>query len=315
MYRISGYRRIAETGSTRDARIAGKRLPANSNAMAAAIATANVQPSPGETPAAAPASRDRRVRERAARHDANQHQDRGFARDHRENRARRGAKRDAHADLLRALRDRERQQAVNADGREQEREHGKRRDHAELHAARRRLERDDLIHRPHVGDRLLRIDAANDLADRCGERRWIAAGYVHGEIVREVPDQRSVADLPVGRIHLRLARPLESADFHIPDDTDDDALGERERERVSNRIASGHNRCASDSLTIAAAWRSAVSDALKSRPRRSGIAIVLKYSGVTNRRLAVSPPPRIVAWPFNVTGQMPPPRTSGRPPM
>ena len=58
--------------------------------------------------------------------------------------ASRGAERDADANLLRALGDCERQQTVDPDAREHERNHGKGADHAELRGSRRGVVVDEI---------------------------------------------------------------------------------------------------------------------------------------------------------------------------
>ena len=86
------------------------------------------------------------------------------------------AERHAHADLLRALRDGEREQAVDADRREHERNHGEGAEHANLHGAatpsRGRRSRSSVCT---FDDRLLGIGPPDDRAQRRRQRPASAA--------------------------------------------------------------------------------------------------------------------------------------------
>ena len=76
------------------------------------------------------------------------------------------AERHAHADLLRALRHREGEQAVNADRRQHEGDDCERRQHAHLVGPGRRFEIHDLRQRLHFGDGQPRIGAMDDAVNR-----------------------------------------------------------------------------------------------------------------------------------------------------
>ena len=218
--------RITDAGSIRDARHAGTRLPASVITHTNPSATASVGPVRRRHADEQRLQRPpRRPRRRHAEHGAHRRQQHPLAQHHRQDPARCGADRHAHADLLRAIRHGERQQPVDADRRQQERQPGERQDHAELRAPRRHLRADDIVEEAHVRHRLLGIDLAHDGAQRRQQQRRIAA-RTHREILRRVEGQPAVLDLPVRHIHLRLAVALEPAHAHVTDDADDGALGE-----------------------------------------------------------------------------------------
>ena len=76
------------------------------------------------------------------------------------------AERHAHSNLVRALHDEERHDAVNSDGGENERDRGKNSEQHDREMSRRDGFGDHLLKRAHVGNRLRGIDCLNFAADR-----------------------------------------------------------------------------------------------------------------------------------------------------
>ena len=183
----------------------------------------------------------------------------------------------------------------------------KRGEHAHLHQTWRGLTVDDVREQPHVRDRLLRIGARENLANRRRQSRRRGRG-LHHQILRRVVGQAAVRPLRGRQVHLRLAVALEPAH-----------LGCRQRRRrwsVSRKAMmkrrpsagwpAGTKSRTNDSLTTATCGCRPVSVSMTSRPRRSGMPIVSKKPGVTKRRLADARFGGRLRAAGRITGQMPP---------
>ena len=159
-------------------------------------------------------------REEHAERDADRREHEAAPEDHADDVARLGAEGDPDADLPRALGHREREQPVDPDAREQERDGREGEKRPRLKTARRGVRPDDLGERLDVGDRNLRIGPRDDFPKGRQQRRRRDRG-AHDEELRNEPAEVAVFLLPVGEVDLRLAFALQAAYPDVADDADD----------------------------------------------------------------------------------------------
>ena len=103
-----------------------------------------------------------------------------FAHHEIEDAARAAAERDPHRDLARALRDQVGEDAVEADGREQQRHHAEPERELGGRASVEQRPLHELVHRPHVEERQLAVERRDRRAQRRRER-GVARPRLHGE--------------------------------------------------------------------------------------------------------------------------------------
>ena len=187
------------------ARRAGMRLPVRAIRTQRAMAAAKVGTSAGSTPASRarmllPASQAAAAPNRmpaAERRAASRE-------DHAEDVAALRSEREAHADFLGAAGHGEGEQAVNADGGEQEGDGGEGGERAHLYGARFGFGFDDIAEHAHVGDGQLGIGGGDDAAQR-GNDGSGRGGSAQNEVLGHVPDDVAIGDLLIRDVDLRLA--------------------------------------------------------------------------------------------------------------
>ena len=112
-----------------------------------------------------------------AKHDAYPCRSETLGQDQRKNRCAVGAERLANAELAHALRDTEGQNAIDADAREDQGNSPKQAEQSHGRFPGLKRSRDPLIHRPDVGDRLLRIDRSDRGTNGRYQRLRIEPGF------------------------------------------------------------------------------------------------------------------------------------------
>ena len=111
-------------------------------------------------------------------------------------------------------------------------------EHPDLHRARRGLKIDDVGHRSHVGDRLLRIRLLDDAAHRRHQLRERRRG-ADDQLLRRVSPEPAVVHLFVRQVDLRLAAAFEPAHANVADDADDRPILPGKVELPAQGILSG----------------------------------------------------------------------------
>jgi hypothetical protein len=158
------------------------------------------------------AGRDER-RAQQADQDSQPGQRESLANHHADHVPRRGAERHPYADFLCPLFDKVGDDAVNPDGRQDERQRGEHADHHHRKPPLREARREDGRHRLHAEQGEVGVDLLNGLAHRTLESGRIA-GRLHHE--RDV----QVRALPETAIHLGRGLRLELHCLHVTDDAD-----------------------------------------------------------------------------------------------
>ena len=129
---------------------------------------------------------------------------------------------EAHADFLGAAGYGEREQAMYADGGEQEGDGGEGGERVHLQASGFGFGGDYVAQHTHVGDRQLGIGAGDDAAQGGNEGRgWY--GSAQDEIFRQVVNDVAIVDLAIGNVDLRFAFTLQAASADVADHADDGA--------------------------------------------------------------------------------------------
>ena len=109
--------------------------------------------------------------------------------------------------------------AVDADGGEDERQRREQAEHDHVEAAAAERAGDALVHRPHVGDRLIGIEAVHLVTDGRNRRERVAR-RAHGDVHR--PDRPAVEQrLAIRHVQLRPIARVEAAVLDVAGDADD----------------------------------------------------------------------------------------------
>jgi len=143
-----------------------------------------------------------------------------LGKNHAEDLGRLGTESDADADFLSALGDGEREDGVDAESDEQERDGGEAGEERGLEAARGKIVVDDVGEEHGARDGLLGVYGPDLLADGLDEGHGIAGG-VNGEVFGVVAE----VELHIGKIHFGAGGKIESGLMNVTDDADDGEPG------------------------------------------------------------------------------------------